>query len=235
MKMIKSTLVLLMALSLLTATAQVKPMYVKAPGTMNRDAEYGCLPNSLFSQLPSPLLGVWFGDDSYEYSVIADDYTVSGPFTTMRFWGNNYSGCPAGSSQAFTIKFYQRNAVNPAIPGPEVNSFNLTVIPQPINLLYGPDYQVDVVFPSQVNLLDGWVSLMRINPGDGCIFGWYGNTGGNSASFNHFDQTWAPSEGILAFCLGGEGVPETPVSNWALIIGIILIGTFVIFRFRRMA
>jgi len=235
MKKIKSTLVLLMALSFLTVTAQVVPMYVKAPGTMNRDAEYGCLPNSLFSQLPSPLLGVWFGDNTYGFSSIADDYTVSGPFNSMRFWGNNYVGCPAGNTQDFIIKFYERNTGDPAIPGPEVNSFNLTVIPQPINLLYGEDYQVDVIFPSQVNLLDGWVSLTRINPGDACIFGWYGNQPGNSASFNNADQIWQSSEGTLAFCIGGEGVPETPVSNWALIIGIILIGTFVIFRFRRIA
>jgi hypothetical protein len=234
MKKIKSTLVLLMALSLLTATAQVKPMYVKAPGSMNRDAEYGCLPNSLFSQLPSPFLGVWFGDNAYDFSVIADDFTVSGPFTTMRFWGNNYLGCPPGNTQAFTIKFYERNAGDPTIPGPEVNSFNLTVIPQPINFLFDSDYQVDVIFPSQVNLLDGWVSISRFNPGDGCFFGWYGNNTGNSASFYNVDQTWLPSEGMLAFCLGGEGVPETPVSNWALIIGVVLIGTFVIFRFRRL-
>lgn len=235
MKKIKSTLVLLMALSLITVTAQEIPMYVKAPGSMNRDAEYACLPNSLFSQLPSTLLGVWFGDDAYGYSSIADDYTVSGPFSAMRFWGNNYGGCTAGNSQTFIIKFYERNTGNPAIPGPEVNSFNLTVIPQPINLLYNEDYQVDVIFPSQVNLLDGWVSLTRVNPGDGCNFGWYGNNGGNSVSFYNAEQIWQSSEGILAFCIGGEGVPETPVSNWALIIGIIMIGTFVIFRFRRMA
>lgn len=231
MKKIKSTFILLMAISLLTVTAQVSPMYVKGPGSMNRDAAYGCLPNSLFSQLPSPLLGVWFGDNAYPFTTIADDYTVSGPFNSMRFWGNNYSGCPAGNSQTFIIKFYERNTGNPAIPGPEVNSFNLTVITQPINLLYGQDYQIDVVFPSQVNLLDGWVSLSRINPGDGCTFGWYGNEGGNSASY---DGQWTSSQGILAFCIGGE-VPQTPVSNWALIIGVILIGTFVIFRFRRVA
>jgi hypothetical protein len=230
MKKITSILLLSLALSVLTITAQVVPMFVKAPGTMNRDAQYGCLDNSLFSQLPSPLDAGWYGDDAYAFYRVADDYTVTAPFATMRFWGANIYTCPPGATQAFIVKFYQRNPGDPTIPGPEVYSFNLTAVPQPINLVFGVDYQIDVTFPP-VSLLDGWVSITRVNPGDGCTFVWLGNYTGNSASY---DGTWYPSGASLAFCLGGEGVPQTPVSNWALIIGVILIGTFVVFRFRRL-
>lgn len=133
-----------------------------------------------------------------------------------------------------SIKFYQRNPGNPAIPGPEVYSFDLTAVPQPIFLYFAIDYQVDVTFPP-VALLDGWVSVTRINPGDGCNFIWYGNdASGNGASFDSSTGSWVPTGAALAFCLGGEGIPVTPVSNWALLIGVILIGTFVIFRFRRL-
>lgn len=230
MKKITSILVLSLVLSVLALTAQVSPMSVKAPGPMNRDAQYSCLDNSLYSQLPAPLEAGWFADDGTSPSRVADDYTVTAPFTTMRFWGVNINACPPGALQTFTIKFYQRNTGDATIPGTEVNSFNLTAVPQPIYLLFGGDYQIDLTFPP-VTLLDGWVSVTRINPGDGCTFLWLGNNTGNSASYI---GSWVPSGGMLAFCLGGEGVPQTPVSNWALIIGVILIGTFVVFRFRRL-
>jgi hypothetical protein len=233
MKTIKMLLLLPLMLPVLTITAQKLPAFAQGSGTVNKDAGFACLPNSLYSQLPSPLETGWFGDDGYGVSRIADDYTVTGSFSTMRFWGSNYPGCPIGATQDFIIKFYQRNPDDPAIPGTEVNSFSLTVVPQPISLFYNPDYQIDVTFPSSVSLLDGWVSLTRANPGDGCTFLWYGNFTGNSASY-YTDSFWSPSGGQLAFCIGGGEVPQTPVSNWALIIGVILIGTFVIVRFRRL-
>jgi hypothetical protein len=230
MKKIKYLLLFSMILAVLTITAQNVPMSVKAAGTMNRDAQYSCLDNSLFSQLPVPIEAGWYGDDAYTFYRIADDYSVVAPFSTMRFWGSNIYTCPPGTSVNFIIKFYERNTGDPAIPGPEVYSYSLSTVPQPINLLFGNDYQIDLTFPT-VTLLDGWISLTRVNPGDGCSFVWLGNYTGNSASY---DGSWQPSQGMLAFCIGGEGVPQTPISNWALIIGIILIGTFVIIRFRRM-
>lgn len=63
MKKITSILVLSLVLSVLALTAQVSPMSVKAPGPMNRDAQYSCLDNSLYSQLPAPLEAGWFADD----------------------------------------------------------------------------------------------------------------------------------------------------------------------------
>lgn len=234
MKKIRIFLMLSLAFSMLTTIAQVSPASVKAKGTMNRDAGYGCLPTSQYSQLPSPLTNGWYADDAYLYTRAGDDFTVSGSFTSMRFWGTNFLGCPSGATQAFIIKFYQRNPGNPAIPGPEVFSFNVTTVPQPIYFFLSTDYQVDVTFPGTVTLLDGWVSLTRINPDDGCNFTWYGGGTGNSVSYNSGTNTWEPQGSQLAFCLGGEGIPVTPVSNWALIIGVILIGTFVIFRFRRL-
>ena len=200
MKKIKFILALLLALSALAITAQNFPMFVKPAGTMNRDADFSCVPNSLYSQLPSPITTGWFGDDAYFFFRVADDYTVASSFTTMRFWGTNYYGCPIGATQAFIIKFYQRNPSDPTIPGAEVNSFSLTAVPQPIYLLYNPDYQIDVTFPSAISQLDGWVSITRVNPGDGCTFIWYGRDSGNSASYS---GDWTPSGGMLAFCLGG--------------------------------
>ena len=230
MKKIQTLILLSLVLTLMTGWAQNSPAYAKMKGTFDRDASYTCPENSLFSQLPVTLDYVYFGDDTYTYYRIADDYTVTKPFTTMRFWGQNYYNCAVGSSETFIIKFYDRNPIDPTIPGPEFTSFTMTVTPQPMNLSFGTDYQVDVTFPTTVTLLDGWVSLTRENPGDGCTFGWYANGYvGNSASY---DGSWVPSGWQCAFCLGG-GV-KTPLSNWALIMGVVLIGTFVFIRYRRM-
>jgi hypothetical protein len=234
MKKIKIILLLSMMLPLLNITAQKVPAFAQGAGTANREAEFGCVPNSLYSQLPAPLATGWFADDGYGFTRAADDYTVTGPFSTMRFWGSNYDGCPIGATQDFIIKFYQRNAGDPTIPGAEAYSFSLTAVPQPISLFYNPDYQIDVTFPSSVTLLDGWVSVTRVNPNDQCVFIWYGSIGGNAASYYLPNNAWEIQGAALAFCLGGGELPETPLSNWALIIGIILIGTFVIIRFRRL-
>lgn len=148
----------------------------------------------------------------------------------IRFWGTNYFGCPIGISQTFIIRFYQRNAGDPTTPGPEVSSFTLTATPQPINLLYLPDYMINVTFPAAITLLDGWVSISRVNIGDGCQFIWYGEEGGgNSVSF---DGNWEPQSGALAFCLGVN--EALLVTNWALYIGIGLILVFAVVRFRKM-
>ena len=236
MKKITFFLVLTMAVSMLTLTAQKSPMFVKADGGMNRDAEYGCLPNSVFSQLPASLSTGWYADNGVAFTRVADDYTVTGPFSSMRFWGVNHPGCPAGTTQDFIIKFYQRNPGNLSIPGVEVNSFTITIVPQPIVLSFGNDYMIDLTFNVPVTLLDGWVSITRINPGDGCYFVWLGDedAGGNSETYYDPEQRWIGSNGMLAFCLGGDLPPQTPVSNWALIIGMMLIGTFVIVRFRKL-
>jgi hypothetical protein len=232
MKKIKFLILLSLVFTLMTAWAQNSPASVKAKGTFNRDAEYACPENSLFSQLPSPLVTAWYGDDNYPFTRAGDDYTVTKPFTTMRFWGVN-DGCIPGTSGTFIIKFYERNVSNPNIPGPEVSSFTLTATQQPISFFYGNDFQADVTFPSAITLLDGWVSLTRVNPGDGCDFAWWGAIGGNSVSYYEVENFWSPQGGQLAFCLGGG--EKTPVSNWALILGIVLIGTFVFIRYRKIA
>jgi hypothetical protein len=231
MKKIKTFLLLSLVFTLMTGLAQTSPAFVKAKGIFNRDASYTCPETSLFSQLPAPLSTGWYADDSYAFSRAGDDYTVTKPFTTMRFWGSNYYGCPIGTSQTFVIRFYERNVGDPNIPGNEIYSFTITVTPQPISLYYYPDYMVDVTFPTAITLLDGWVTLTRVYNGDGCIFVWLGQDyTGNSVSYGY--DAWYPQGGQLAFCLGGG--EKTPVSNWALILGVVLIGTFVFIRYRRM-
>jgi hypothetical protein len=217
----------------LSATAQQAPMGASGSGSPGRAGEFSCPGNSIFSQIPYSTPYTWFGDDTYSYTRIADDFTVTDPIGAMRFWGVNYFTCPTGSSVDFIIKFYQRNLVDPTIPGNEVASFNVTAVPQPVNIAEWPSsypYQIDVTFPGGVTLTDGWISITRTNATDGCTFGWMGTLPetGNSASYN---GTWVVSGGILAFCLSPS--PIIPVSNWAIFAGLLLIGTFIVIRYRR--
>lgn len=88
------------------------------------------------------------------------------------------------------------------------------VLPAPITLAAG-DWVGIADYPDEIgNHHHYWLTS---SDGDGSIYFTEGFT---------YDSD-------LAFCLGG-GVPQTPLSNWALIIGVILIGTFVIVRFRRL-
>ena len=235
MRKIKFMLLLPLAFSLLSSMAQITLIDGKTSGSVNRDAEYGCPQNSLFSQLPSVFYGGYNADNSVGYTRAADDYTVTGPFTTMRFWGANVFSCSPETSPTFNIRFYERNPSDPTIPGAEVLSFNVTGITQSINLAFGNDYQCDVTFPQPVTLLDGWVSLTRLNPGDGCMFVWLSAfSGGNEASWNDTQDQWQSNTGSVPFCLGGGELQSIPISNWALFIGIGLILVFAVMSFRKL-
>jgi len=236
----KFTLFLAIVFSSALLNAQQSSMSVaqggEAPLRELLDNEFQCLPNSVFSQV-HPTYNDAFYCDSYPGScfAVAENYTATGPFTTMRFWGGNYWGCTPGTSQTFIIEFY--NGI-PGSGGTVVNSFTKTVIPQPTGIItpWGNTefYMIDVNFGTTINQLNGWLSISRVNPGDGCIFGWAARNdlGGNSRSY--CSGNWINNNGEMFFCLGGEGSPtETPINSWALLIGVALIAITAIIRFRK--
>jgi len=204
------------------------------PTPPSRDNEFTCEANSQFSQVYSTYDNGFYCDDNYSFYAAADDYSASGSFSTMRFWGVNFSTCAPGATETFIIKFYELNTVVPSIPGTEMHSFTVTGtitdlgIVTPWAVYPCTIYQIDVDFITTVTLLDGWVSVTRQNPGDGCNFVWMGYGTGNAVSTN---GTWQTTNGNLMFCLGGT--PSIPISNWAIYLGIFLIAAFMVFRFRR--
>lgn len=214
--------------------------YISGENTQNtnRDNEYVCLPTSVFSQVYSTAPNAYYGDSDYTYSRAADDFTATSSFNSIRFWGINYAGGPINTTETFVIKFYEPNTSDPNIPGTEVNSF--TVLANPIDLgiiaINSPVYQVDINFGTTINLLDGWVSITRQNPGDGYRFAVMASTDvvGNEASYDNGTGTWLPngSNANLLFCLGNTGSPAVPLSNWALVISLLLISAFIVVRFR---
>jgi hypothetical protein len=237
----KFTLVLVMAICAISLFAQkIPPPSVtngKPVPLSTRDNEFLCLSNSVFAQVFPTFDDGYFADNAYYWVAVADDYSAIGPFSTMRFWGVNHISCPPGPSQTFEFNFYNGN---PCSGGQLVNSFTKTVTPLPMGIIpswsNAEVYQVDVNFGTNITLLNGWVRVSRINPGDGCIFAWLAFDDGFVGNAISQDQSGNCSfnNTNMLFCLGGEEVPQTPVSNWALFIGIGLILVFTVVRFRKM-
>jgi hypothetical protein len=235
----KINVLLLGSLILCTATtmAQDRHMIKKLPQGINREAEMQCPANSLFSQGPM----FWYAV-SFQEQEIADDFTTASPPTSIRFWGFDIDFETFGTCQptemTFNIKFYERNLSDPAIPGDEFASYTLACNPQYMIMYDMAVFQIDLNFPGPVALTDGWVSVDRIDTGDPCWAFITGNDGiGGNACVN-VDGIWVLSmdfwgmEFAPDLCLGGQ-VQDVPVANWALVIGLILIATFVIVRYRR--
>ena len=230
------------------STAQNSPE-IKSTGKFgniivpSRDGELDCPPNSLFSQPPVNPDNAYFSDteSSYFNQNIFEDFSgVASPIGGITFWGiifnvDNSSDCYGGGSVDFTINFYQDNA---GAVGTLDQSFNVTLTPTVTGsvLANASLLKFETVLPSAVSLANGWVSVVRLNPGpDNCMFGW-ANTfnGDNLMGFNSFGGTIFYQGTDVAVCLSSELVPTViPISNWALFIGLALILTFSIIRFRR--
>ena len=217
-------------------------------GTSRYTNPMQCKSGSIFSQVPNRVSSSWEIDNQRR---LADDYTVPSWFHSMRFWGmdmnvSTFTTCQP-PEMTFNIRFYKRNPSNPMIPGDEFQSFTLTTAPQYMNIWFGGDYQVDFVFPTPVMLTDGWVSITRTDQGDPCWAFWHAESiwwepsSDNACYYGWIgaDQKWEWVSTIndgypsgMAFCLGDPD-PNVPLTNWALIIGFVLIGTLIIVRYRK--
>lgn len=213
----------------------------------NRDAALQCPPGSVFSQIPS-----WVSTSIFFVAPreVADDFTVASAPLSMRFWGvnldwENWAFCTP-AEMTFIIRFYERNLSDPTLPGALAATYTLTAVPQYGHIEYGDDFQIDLTFPEPVPITDGWVSLSCTTDSSPCYTLWHGEdmggTGlGNACIYMQNWETgewyWQPAvpyelEDSMAFCLSGPRWP-VPITNWALVIGIVLIGTFIVIRYKR--
>ncbi len=205
--------------------------------TSDRDGELDCPANSIFSQSPVSSTNGYFSDEGTfggsqnEFDLF---YGLTEDITGITFWGTMYDGsdCYTPGPMDFEISFYQDNA---GAIGSLVQTFVVTVTPSETgSLLVGTSLlRFDVTLPSSISLASGWVSTVKQNPGNAvCTFAWANTTtGDNSHAYNQYGGIYNYPDENLSFCLTGN--PPVPISNWAIIIGIFLIGTFMIIRFRR--
>ncbi len=199
---------------------------------VTRADEFVCPPNPVFSQVFPTVEDGEYCQLGYFYYIVADDYAATGPFSTMRFWGGDFYGCSLAPTEMFDIKIWNGD---PSAGGTLVNSFTLAGTVTPTTVILGSTaiYQIDIDFGTSITQLNGWIGITRNGATCSNGFAWATSGSGNSMSFG--GGAWAPVDDALVFCLGGGGITETPISNWALFIGIGLILAFAVIRFRRVS
>jgi hypothetical protein len=196
---------------------------------------FECMEDAVFSQVPDVYTDAYFCDADYDFSKVADNYTASAPFSTMRFWAGSFWTYGLQANETFLIEFYNGQ---PGQPGTSVvQAFNVTAscIQVPYTLVNTDLYQIDVDFPVPVMQTVGWVSISRTTPSNTGIFGWLTFEDASGDFLQYYSPasgTWYTRAGYQFFCLGPV-TPVTPLSNWALYLGIGLILAFTVIRLRK--
>ena len=204
-----------------------------------------CLPNSLYSQAPVNSDNGYFSDDETTFwnQTIFDSYSgVTEVIGGITFWGQavdypSLGDCYTPGADTFDIIFYQDDA---GTVGASVKSYTVIVTPTVTGANVGPlsILRFDVTFPSPLYLENGWVSIVKKNPAnEDCLFAWVNTTTGDDVIGYTNNLTGGQiyySSGVnVSFCLVEGTPPPVPISNWAIILGVLLIGTFIVVRYRR--
>lgn len=211
------------------AVSQVAMQEAVQGGSSRFTHDFTCMPAYVFGQIPTDLNTGIYCDVIHTYSKVADDYTATGPFNTLKFWGHHVSQ----PVEPFLIEFYDGV---PGQPGTSViHSFNMNLTAVATGYISSsgfPVYEFDATFGATITQLNGWVSVSRTDYAATDPFTWTGlNGGGNSLSYDHYSSYWYNANHAPAFCLGTTGT--IPISGWALFIGIGLILALAVLRFRK--
>jgi hypothetical protein len=133
----------------------------------------------------------------------------------------------SGPDRNFEIKLYSDNA---GLPGAVFDSYTsfITAV-NTGDVLY--DYQIysyTFTFPTPVSIQSGdWISI-RADGGN--YWYWMSGTGGDGCVYQD-GNTYRCDYGDVAFCL--VGAAATPVSPWAIALGIALIAIATVLRIKR--
>jgi len=140
------------------------------------------------------------------------------------FYGISEGSTP---SRNFEIRIYADNAGSPGAVMNSYASFITAVNTGELFYSY-PVYSYTYTFPASISLQAGdWISVRA--DGDNYWY-WLTGSGGDGCVYQE-NYAYRCDYGDVAFCLVGG--PATPVSPWAIAIGIGLIATATILRMRR--
>ena len=192
----------------------------------NRDVvDIVCPGPSLYSQLPDGVNAYTATNDR----VIFDNILTApnGPVNSITFWMAEIT-----SYNPLTVDIIFKHDNGSGIPGATFEQY-LSVALTETNtgeLLLGvyPVLEYTYVFPANITITTGdWVGI-ETYPTSSNHHYWMTSSDGDGLVINMPDQSVIPID--LSFCLGGT--PSIPLSNWALVIGLLLISGFIVVRFR---
>jgi len=196
----------------------------------DRDAtDIVCPGPSVYSQLPDDDNGV-----ATTNGVLMYDNILTGP--TGLVGGITFWMLEVTVHNPLTVDIIFRHDDGGGLPGDIFQAYYSVALPgtntgETSNTF--PVIEYTYIFPGPISVSAGdWVGIADY-PDDLGVFHHYWATasGGDSYSILYPDMTNIYSYDF-AFCLASTNL-VVPVSNWALVIGIVLITAFAIFRFRR--
>lgn len=184
-----------------------------------------CPPASIYSHEVNYVNGV----NSMEGHFIYYDQIETAPGAPISQFV--FYGITSGAADRnFTVNFYHDNG---AIPGTLFFSQAafITGVSTGEFLFDMEAYSYTYNLPASVVFNAGdWVSVVVAWEGE--MWYWLNGSGGDGCIYNEYVGEWCDL-GDLAFCLVGGLGADVPVAPWALIIGIVLIGSVIILRHRR--
>ena len=250
MKILKLLFVLLLGMQCAVVLSQAQDaskltyqMVQGHQGSGPADVFETCPPTSFFGQNPVLPDGPWAAYTSDAnlgpYLCYENFSGLTQAIGVVHFWGLNlhfadgWFECNNENPMSFEIKFYQDNA---GFPGALVATFNMSLTGDNTGLIYvyGPLYHYKAQLNSSVNLAKGWISIQGTSVGDpDCAFLWMNSQSGDALAYQQTLTGELSNLGTdLSLCFEGGMVP---LSNWALILGAVLIGVFVFIRYRKLS
>ncbi|NQU33866.1 MAG: hypothetical protein HQ521_11565, partial [Bacteroidetes bacterium] len=192
-----------------------------------------CSSEANYCQEPDPTNPTGRISDIANSTKIYDNFWgIVGGVTGIEWWGVMGDGTTLCSEDPkdFEIIVYTDNA---GTVGDVFATYNISVSGTPTGATYGtanvPILRFEAILPNPVpRMSTGWVSIQG-NPSGTCEFTWLNSPNGDNKSF--MDGRSQQLTEDFAFSLTAD--PNIPLSDWAVYIGIFLIGGFVVLRFRK--
>jgi len=221
----------------------------------------GSQANTLYSQMnPQPqtysVVSQQFTDFGNSIAQDADDFVVpmgkTWNITGISVLGNYFFDgggnppSPLGPADSFILQIYSDNS---GVPGaaPLFEQTGLTYsemsgvfsldLASPIQLAEGT-YWISVVATMGYASNGEWGWAWNKDPQVGMEFV---NQDPDGILSDPWPASWAPASGTwagqtqydLCFSIDGDEMTSVPVSNWAIVLGVFLIGAFIVVRYRR--
>ena len=214
--------------------AQTKPSSEITAKQTDRHG-FSCPEGSVFSQVPNDInAGLFCQAGQTQYSIlVAANYTTTAPFSSFRFWGfDGGSACTFGPVEPFDVYIWDGDPSNGGIGVFSGTFSGITTETDELAGIFNPIYQIDINLGELIQQQTGYIGITRKNPKCGKGFAWIAdNDGDGQVRRKGANGEWEERTTDLFFCLSHK--EPVPITNWALYLTALLIGSFLFIRIRK--